>query len=120
MTEIKHLNPCAVGTITTGIVLVHAFEGVGEAFEWVMGHPVWTHEMPMLGSRAKALILEQHPDFPADPPVDWQALMARLWADWPNGIPIARGPVAVAITAPLSGAPPCASSTAACPPLRSK
>lgn len=89
--KVKNLNPCAVATITTGIVLVHNFEGVGEAFEHVMGHPVWTHEMPMLGDRAKALILEQYPDFPVDPPADWKALADKLIADWPDGIPIKRG-----------------------------
>jgi len=91
MGEIKNLNACAIATITTGIVLVHGFEGVGEAFEHVLGHPVWTHEMPMFADKAKALILEQHPDFPAEPPADFQALMAKLIQDWPEGIPIESG-----------------------------
>ena len=89
--EIKNLSACALGTITTGSVLVHGFEGVGEAFEHVMGHPVWTHEMPMLGDRAKALILEQRPNFPADKPDDWKALAESLAANYPDGVPIRRG-----------------------------
>lgn len=62
----KMLSTLAVGTLATGISLVEKFAGVGEAAEWIMGHPVWTHEIPSVRPEIVRLILAQYPDMPTD------------------------------------------------------
>lgn len=93
MVETKQLSTLAVATITTGIVLVHGFAGVGEAFEHIMGHPVWTHEMPGYGDRARDLVLAQYPDFPTNLPNrdQWQAFSAELVERYGETIEIVQG-----------------------------
>lgn len=81
-----------VGTLATGIVLhPDGFRNVPELFQHVMGHPVWTHEMPDLGAEARRRILAALPDFPNSKPTDWQALSNELIQRYPNGVTLPRG-----------------------------
>lgn len=91
--EKKQLSTLAVATITTGIVLVHGFAGVGEAFEWIMGHPVWTHEMPRFGDRARDLVIAQYPDFPIKIPdrSKWEDFARDLVGQYGETIEISQG-----------------------------
>lgn len=81
-----------VATITTGVVMhPDGFRNVPELFEHVMGHPVWTHEMPSLMPDARRRILAAVPGFPAEKPADFRTLGADLLARYPNGITLPRG-----------------------------
>jgi hypothetical protein len=105
--EIKALTTGSVLTITTGIVMVEKFAGVGEAFEWIMGHPVWTHEMPSLGDEARNRIVAQFPDIPTfATSLDWRTVLADAVARYGETIDVRRGdarrtadPVTTAIAA---------------------
>lgn len=63
--ETKTFDTPTLASITTGVLLVQPFSKVHEACEWLLGHPVWTHE---LGSdktvdRIKAALVAQFPEF---------------------------------------------------------
>lgn len=65
--ETKELDSLGVAGITTGVLLVEGgFSHIHEAMEWVMGHPVWTHELPGVWDEAKARVLKQIPDMPTE------------------------------------------------------
>lgn len=91
MSDIKQIDPLALASITTGIALVEGFRGVAEAFEHVMGHPVWTHEMPMFADRAKHLILAQFPNMPVDVGADFRDCMAMVRKRFGETVSVARG-----------------------------
>lgn len=64
----KTFDVPTLASITTGVLLVQPFSKVHEACEWLLGHPVWTHE---LGNRAtvdriKATLLKQFPELDVD------------------------------------------------------
>jgi len=83
-------------SITSGVLLVQPFSKVHEACEWLMGHPVWTHE---LGSEAtvnriKAAVLAQHPDLPSEVTADrnnWDAVAASLRETYGATRDVAKG-----------------------------
>lgn len=64
-TTLKTFDTPTLASIATGVLLVQPFSKVHEACEWLLGHPVWTHE---LGSKAtveriKAALVAQFPEF---------------------------------------------------------
>jgi hypothetical protein len=90
----KMLSTLAVGTLTTGVSLVERFAGVGEAAEWIMGRPVWTHELPGARPEIVRLILDQHPDMPTevDPGDDgWRLTRQDLLDRYGEQIEVAEG-----------------------------
>ena len=82
----KAIDVATLVSITSGVLLVQPFSKVHEACEWILGHPVWTHE---LGSektvnRIKAAVLAQHPDLPSEVKADrndWDRVADGL-RDW--------------------------------------
>lgn len=89
--EVKQFDPRVLGSITSGILLMDDFSKVHEAIEWVIGHPVWTHELPSVGEKAATLVKLQHPDLPLGEVVDWQATADFLLAKHGPSIPLERG-----------------------------
>lgn len=89
--ERKALSTLAVATLTTGIVMVHGFAGVGEAAEWIMGHPVWTHELPDVQPRIVELVLAQRPDFPIEVGSDLRSTINAILTVHGDTIELARG-----------------------------
>lgn len=86
------VKTAALLTVSTGIVMVENFEGVGQAAEAVMGHPVWTHEFPALARRMRELITAQLPDFPTQADEhNWQGVLATTIARYGDTIEIERG-----------------------------
>ncbi len=82
----------AVLTLATGIVMVDKFAGVHEAYEWVMGHPVWTHEMPRFAEEARDRIIAQYPDMPVR--VDsstWRDVLADAIVRYGETVMIEKG-----------------------------
>lgn len=89
--ETKNFDPRVLGSITSGILLIDDFSKVHEAIEWVIGHPVWTHELPKLGEKAASLVKLQHPDLPLGEVAAWQATADFLLAKHGPSIPLERG-----------------------------
>ncbi len=86
------VSTAALLTISTGIVMVERFEGMYEAAEAVMGHPVWTHEFPALGDRMRELIVAQLTDFPVEATGDnFLAVREAAIAKYGEAIEIERG-----------------------------
>lgn len=64
MTETKTLDTLTLASITTGHALVTEFSKIHEAVTWLMGHEVWTHELPAYLPLAATEALKQYPDLP--------------------------------------------------------
>lgn len=89
--ETKHIDPAALGGITTGVLLTD-FSPLHEAAEWVMGHPIWTHEFPRLSDDLKAAVLAQFPDMPVAIGLDgWERARDHLRAAYGNTVEVRRG-----------------------------
>ncbi len=94
MGDVKRFDALTIGSLTTGIMLKErGFSDMHEAFEHVMGHPVWTHEMASkpLWESARDRVVAQHPEFPVEVTTTWQDLAEKLSRDYPDGIEIKRG-----------------------------
>lgn len=97
MTETKSFDPAILASITTGIMLVeHGFSSMHEAAEWIMGHPVWTHEFAdkALWDRMGAAVLAQFPEMPVnkdDAKVDWQKVADDVRARYGENVSVTRG-----------------------------
>lgn len=86
------VSTAALATLTTGIVMVEGFAGVGEAAEAVCGHPVFTHEMGDAGDRAREVIPAQLPGFPMEATADnWREVRAAAIAQFGETVEIERG-----------------------------
>jgi len=89
--ETKHIDPAALGGITTGVLLAD-FSALHEAAEWVMGHPIWTHEFPRLSDDLKAAVLAQFPDMPVAINLEgWECTRDRLRATYGDTVEVKRG-----------------------------
>lgn len=77
----KAIDPAALATLTTGTVLVD-FSQVHEAAEWLMGHSIWTHQLPALADEIKAAALSQFPGLPTVAPDDWRACRDAVRAQY--------------------------------------
>lgn len=66
-TDTKRFPLHAILTMRTGRVMGD-FGDAQELAEWVMGHPIWTHELPSLGGEIKSRLASQHPELPAELP----------------------------------------------------
>lgn len=103
MTDTKMIDPCALASLTTGIVLCEdGFSKVHEAAEWLLGHPVWTHEFidPDIKAALISAVAEQYPTISTEKPADWRARIAELRAEFGEAVNVrqgnrkrARGPV---------------------------
>jgi hypothetical protein len=91
--ETKPLDPCALASLTTGTMLCDSFSAVHEAAEWMLGHPVWTHEFVDAEIQAAMIsaVTAQFPDMPVEKPDDWQALRAELRARYGDAVLVTRG-----------------------------
>lgn len=91
---VKAIDPCALASLTTGILLCESgFGAVAEAAEWVLGHPVWTHEFidPTIKAALITGVLAQFPDMPTGDLADWRATAADLRARYGAAVDVIRG-----------------------------
>ncbi|HQR07021.1 MAG TPA: hypothetical protein PLN21_09375 [Gemmatales bacterium] len=73
----KRFNMSAVMTLYTGICMCN-FSEAQELMEWIMGHPVWTHEMPMHFDYAKNTIASLFKGLPGNANSNnWQEVLAE-------------------------------------------
>jgi hypothetical protein len=91
MSETKELRTLGVLTLTTGLVYEKGIPGVYEAAEWIMGHPVWTHELPAVQAEIQERVCAAHPTFPTTPPEDFQLLASMMLAEFGEHISMPKG-----------------------------
>jgi hypothetical protein len=88
----RNLDARAVGSITSGRLLIEDFGKVHEAIEWLAGHPVWTHELPDIRSSLAPMLRAMFPELPRENfTEDWRTVAHRLQEAWPDGIALAKG-----------------------------
>lgn len=106
--EFEDFPSAVVGTISTGVMLVHDFSQVHACIEWIIGAPVWTHHLPKLHPPLQRAIKEQFPDMPTEMDgVDrenWRRFASDIEARFGKTLSVRRGDGSIAM-GPLEGLP---------------
>jgi hypothetical protein len=96
MTETRDFPTAVIASIATGIVLCD-FSDMHEAAEFLMGHPIWTHQFAdkQLVAEMQKTILEQCPGMPLSlegvTAENYREHVRRLEAEFGPTIKIRRG-----------------------------
>ena len=94
--ETKAFSTAALASLTSGLLLCK-FGEMHEAAEYLMGHPIWSHEFASkpLWELMKAKLLEQHPGLPCDADGvngdNWQEFLAAACASLGETLTITKG-----------------------------
>jgi len=86
MSETREFPTAAIASLSTGTLLCK-FSDIHEAAEYLMGHPIWTHQFAdkQLFADMRAMIIEQCPGMPARDgqitPENWREKLAELVAE---------------------------------------
>lgn len=94
MGNVKYVDPRVLGSITSGTLLLPDFGKVHEALEWLMGHPIWTHELPKYCQGATELIDAQYPGMPHGAVANWEQTADFLLKKYGFLVPIIQGSAA--------------------------
>ena len=90
-------------TVTTGIAFSQGIAGAHELMEYMVGGPVWTHQLPRVADECKPELLRQHPDLvgvrpPGDFPepraenaLRWLAAQVVRFGDYRTVAPLPAG-----------------------------
>lgn len=95
--EKKAFSTTVLASLTTGVMLGPPFSEVHAAAEFVMGHPIWTHEFAYkaLWELMRAKVLEQHPGLDVDASEvnrdNYKEFGAKLVADLGETLEITQG-----------------------------
>ena len=81
----------AAATLSTGVFMGGDFSTVHEAAEWLMGFPVWTHELPSLGKTLVERVCEQVPGMPASAGDRWEHTRDQLLTRFGDTVILLRG-----------------------------
>lgn len=81
MSEAKKFSTAAILSVTTGRLLCK-FEQMHELSEWLLGHPIWTHEFAdeQLHARLKKAVFDQYPTIATTVWIDgsdWKKWLAK-------------------------------------------
>lgn len=93
--ETRDFPVAVIASISSGVLLCK-FSDMHEAAEYLMGHPVWTHQFAnkQLCEMQKT-ILEQCPGMPTEAPgitkENWQEFKAKLEAELGETVEIRKG-----------------------------
>jgi hypothetical protein len=90
MTATKNIDPVALASITTDIIMT-SFGAVHEAIEWILGHPVWTHELPSVADTAKGLVRAQFPDMPIGIDDHWTVTAEAVRKHYGETVEVSQG-----------------------------
>lgn len=97
MMETRAFSTPVLASITTGRLLEAPFSKVHEAAEFIIGHPIWTHEFgsaPFV-DRLKAKVLLQHPELDVDASEvtadNYQEFADRLKAELGDTLEVVQG-----------------------------
>lgn len=81
----------AILTMKTGI-LMGDFGTAQELMEWVVGHPVWTHEIPSHFKTMQEKLSGLFPLLPSDAnKSNWKQILASAIADFGNELEVPQG-----------------------------
>lgn len=92
--EKKEFSTAALASVTSGRLLC-PFSDMHEAVEFALGHPVFTHQFPMLRDDMKRAILSQHPMLPLSlddcTQDNWREKLAEIEAAFGKTLSITKG-----------------------------
>ncbi|WP_035713496.1 hypothetical protein [Azorhizobium doebereinerae] len=91
MAETKYFDPRVLASITSGTLMIDDFGAAHAAIEFIVGHQVWTHEIPQMSRAITPEIVTQYPDMPTTHPEDWRACADGLLAKYGAAIPMVSG-----------------------------
>lgn len=87
----RSFDPRILGSITSGTLLVESFGDVHEAIEHIIGHPVWTHELPGALDTARAEVMRLYPGMPDTETADFRECAEGLLKTYGAAIPMPKG-----------------------------
>lgn len=87
----KPIDTLVLASITSGISMVEDFGEVHDAFNFIIGFSLYTHELPLYRLLATDFILAEHPDLPTCKPDDWKATATALIAKHGVSLDMPRG-----------------------------
>ena len=94
MTETRDFPTAVIASISSGVLLCK-FSDMHEAAEYLMGHPIWTHQLAdkTLTSEMKRVIAEQCPGMPTELEggPTWPEQLAKIEAEVGKTVRIRRG-----------------------------
>lgn len=94
--ETKAFSTAAVVSLSSGLLLCE-FGEMHEVAEYLMGHPIWTHEFASkpMWDLMKSKLLAQHPGLPVDADgadgEKWQDYLAAACATFGETLTITKG-----------------------------
>lgn len=89
--EGKSFPTLAAATLATGTFMGGEFSTVHEAAEWLMGFPVWTHELPSLGKALSQSVCDQVPGMPSSAGESWERTRDLLLNQFGDTVVLLRG-----------------------------
>ena len=84
--ERKDISTRAMASVSTGVLLCN-FSEMAEAVEWLLGHPIWTHQYPALADDMKRRALEECPALPTEA----AGVDASNWQQFAEAVEISIG-----------------------------
>lgn len=90
MTEIKQIDPAALAGITTGILLTD-WSDLHEAAEWIIGHPIWTHQFLALSGKLSEAVLAQFPGMPTKVEHTWETCRDHVRTKYGATVAVRQG-----------------------------
>lgn len=87
----RNFDPRILGSITSGTLLIEPFSKVHEAIEHIVGHPVWTHEIPGVRATARAEVMRLYPGMPDGDVADFRGCAEGLLKTYGDAIPMPKG-----------------------------
>ena len=96
MTETRDFPTAVIASLATGVLLCE-FGKMHEAAQYLMGHPIWSHQFGdrEFNGEIKRTISEQCPGMPTDLPEanrnNWQDHLAKIVADLGPTVRIRKG-----------------------------
>lgn len=92
--ETKELPTTALVSLRSG-TLIAPFDCMHEAAEWIMGHPIWTHQFLVLRDDINAAVDAQFPDLPKKlegcDPTNWQEHAAAVEKQFGKTLKVKQG-----------------------------
>lgn len=94
-TEKKNFPSLAIASAATGICMADGMNvsKFQEIYDFVLGHPIWTHELPGYGPEVYRLLREQFPLMPTREAAeaDWKAAANAMTVAYGNEVSVRPG-----------------------------
>jgi hypothetical protein len=107
MAETREFPTAVIASISSGVLLCD-FSAMHEAAEYLMGHPIWTHDFAdkALNAEMKRTIAEQCPGMPTEIEggPTWRSQLAKIEAEIGKTVTIRKGGGLTALL-PTDGVP---------------